>query len=237
MIQSKTGISILVILALFITEFDHLLFTVMGFSLKDVYYGAGPFASITLVRLFWLFIIMVVMLIVERWDMDSILTALGLKANIRQGLWVAFVATLPLLIGYAIHSRSFQLTLYDVYKNGPMSGFMEEVFYRGFIFGLLYRRAGWGFLPAVLVPSLFFGMGHLYQSPDPVQALMIFLITFTGSIWFSWMYIEWDNNLWVPIGLHFFMNLWWSAFQMGDTALGGAAVRIDEVEGVNRHQV
>jgi len=29
-----------------------------------------------------------------------------------------------------------------------------------------------------------------------------------------------DNNLWVPIGLHLFMNLHWMLFSAGDNALG-----------------
>ena len=221
MMKSRTGISILVLMALLVTQYGDRLFSMLGLNLNGVYNGAGPFVSITLVRVSWLFIVMAVMLIVERWDMNAILQALGLKANVVRGLLVAFVSTLPMLIGYAILSRSFHISLYEVYKQGPMSGFMEEVLYRGFIFGLLYRRAGWGFIPAVLVPSLFFGMGHLYQSHDPGQAVMIFLVTFAGSVWFAWTYVEWDYNLWVPIGLHFFMNLWWSVFQMGHTALGG----------------
>jgi hypothetical protein len=48
----------------------------------------------------------------------------------------------------------------------------------------------------------------------------IFLITGTGAGVFSWLLKEWQN-LWIPIGLHIGMNLWWEVFSVGATALGG----------------
>ncbi len=50
----------------------------------------------------------------------------------------------------------------------------------------------------------------------------IFLVTFLGGILFAWTYVEWDNNLWVPIFLHKFMNLAWELFDVSDNALGDA---------------
>lgn len=42
-----------------------------------------------------------------------------------------------------------------------------------------------------------------------------------GAVLFAWLYIEWDENLWVPIFLHALMNLSWHLFEMDETALGG----------------
>ena len=79
--------------------------------------------------------------------------------------------------------------------------------------------------PDLFIPScdsaIFFGIGHLYQGNGWAQTAGIFAVTFAGALWFSWLYKAWDNNLWVPIGLHFLMNLYWSIFQVGDNALGG----------------
>jgi hypothetical protein len=103
---------------------------------------------------------------------------------------------------------------------------MEEILFRGFLFGYLYRKAGWGFVPAVAISSIFFAIGHFYQSQNITGALIIFFITFTGGAWFSWLFIEWDKNLWVPIGIHLFMNLWWIVFSAGENVMGGKVANV-----------
>lgn len=44
--------------------------------------------------------------------------------------------------------------------------------------------------------------------------------TSIGGAFFSWLLVQW-NNLWVPLAMHLFMNLWWDLFGVGNTALGG----------------
>ncbi|HPR61515.1 MAG TPA: hypothetical protein PLF35_11245, partial [Prolixibacteraceae bacterium] len=44
--------------------------------------------------------------------------------------------------------------------------------------------------------------------------------------WFAWLYVEWENNLWVPIFLHIFMNFSWIFFEVGSNALGGVFINI-----------
>lgn len=62
---------------------------------------------------------------------------------------------------------------------------------------------------------------HLYQSEAFLDALGVFMVTFMGGAWFAWLYIKWENNLWLPIFLHTFMNLAWTLFAISDNALGG----------------
>ena len=50
------------------------------------------------------------------------------------------------------------------FKNMMIAGFFEEFLYRGFFFGVLFYFAGWGFIPAIILPSIYFGIGHLYQA-------------------------------------------------------------------------
>ena len=64
-------------------------------------------------------------------------------------------------------------------------GFREEVFYRAFLFGQLFRRARWGFIPAVAVNAGLFGISHLYQAKDVGDSLAVFGITFAGAVWFA----------------------------------------------------
>jgi len=42
------------------------------------------------------------------------------------------------------------------------------------------------------------------------------------SGWFAWLFVEWGDNLWIAIGLHWWMNVAWEAFGMGATAVSGA---------------
>ena len=102
-----------------------------------------------------------------------------------------------------------------------IAALVEEVYFRGFLFGMLYKHTKAGFLTAILIGAIVFALGHLYQSQDPMKMLGIFGITLMGAGLFAWLYVEWEYNLWVPILLHTFMNLAWTLSDMGDTALGG----------------
>lgn len=153
--------------------------------------------------------------------------AWGLRADALKAIKMAFVFCLPMLVGYAFLA-GFKVSL-------TWSGFLigclwaaisEELFYRGFVFGQLFRFAGWGFLAAGLLNALVFGSAHLYQAGDWGSAVGIFAITALGGLWFAWLYIEWGNNLWVPMAMHFFMNLWWNAFDAGPDAGGGLAANL-----------
>lgn len=66
----------------------------------------------------------------------------------------------------------------------------EEIIFRGFLFGMLFRYLKIGFVLAALIPSLLFGSIHLYQGADLISALIVFAVTFIGALYFSWMYVE-----------------------------------------------
>ncbi|MBL7809477.1 MAG: CPBP family intramembrane metalloprotease [Saprospiraceae bacterium] len=153
--------------------------------------------------------------------------AWGLSANGLEALKMAFIFCLPMLIGYAFLA-DFQLSLsWEGFLLGCLGAAVsEELFYRGFVFGQLFRFAGWGFLAAGLLNALVFGSGHLYQAGDLGSAIGVFSITALGGLWFAWLYVEWDNNLYMPMAMHFFMNLWWNAFEAGPNAAGGLAANI-----------
>jgi len=102
------------------------------------------------------------------------------------------------------------------------AAFREEVFYRAFLFGQLFRHGQWGFIPAVGLNALIFAFSHLYQASTPLQGVVIFGVTFIGAVWFAWLYVAWQYQVWAVVGLHFFMNLWWELFRMGEAAFSGA---------------
>lgn len=99
---------------------------------------------------------------------------------------------------------------------------LEEIIFRGLAIGVLMRHFRWPFLPAALLPSLFFGAFHMWQGEGDIeQAITIAAITAFAGLWFGWIYWKWDFNLWPAILLHVGLNSAWEIFALGENALGG----------------
>lgn len=157
---------------------------------------------------------------------------LGLNGNIAKGFCISLICVLPLFILFQIlGSFNSDTTLSLILRKSIFPGFMEEFMFRAFMFGLLFRYAKTGFCWAVVLPALYFGSLHLYQGHDVVSSLAAFGVTFIGAVYFSWMYVEWNFNLWVPIGLHMLMNGAWIIFSLEGTevAAGGLVSNIARV--------
>lgn len=155
------------------------------------------------------------------------LESFGIDQSLIKGLAFCFVCTLPILLGYMIVFQfNSQITLTRILINVIAAGVFEEIIFRGFLFGQLYRYTKLGFIPASFLGALLFGLVHLYQSDDPTTMLGIFVITFTGSLYFGWAYTEWKYNIWVPVFLHLLMNLYFELFSAGENALGGIYMNI-----------
>ncbi len=151
----------------------------------------------------------------------DIIKSIGLNRNFLLGISVALLCTLPMIIGSAVTGTfNSDISLHKILNSMVYAGFFEELVFRGFLFGLLFRYCRWGFIPASLVGALIFGAAHLYQGSDIMSALASFGITALGAVWFSWIYVEWSYNLWVPIGMHTFMNASWIFFSVNATAAG-----------------
>ncbi|WES96858.1 CPBP family intramembrane metalloprotease [Chryseobacterium arthrosphaerae] len=138
-----------------------------------------------------------------------------------QGFTLALTGTLPMLIGYLIHFKIIPTIHWEpLFINTLSSAFFEEIIFRAFLIGILYRFTRLGFLSSVLSGSLLFAQVHLYQSQNLVELTEIFAITFLGSIFFAWAYFESKYNLWTAIFLHFFMNLYWEIFNVSENVSG-----------------
>ncbi len=143
------------------------------------------------------------------------------------GFLFAITATLPMFIGYAITGCINRAISADTIVSGAfLAGFLEELFFRGVLFGLLFRYCRWGFIPAVLVNGLIFGALHLYQGHDLVSSLASFGVTFGAALLYSWIYAEWNFNLWTVAWLHILMNLSWMIFAVSTTAAGNLTANI-----------
>lgn len=147
---------------------------------------------------------------------------LGLDKSLLQALIFSVVCTLPMFLGFSlIFDLNTDIKLNTILVSILAAAFFEELYFRGFLFGQLYKHTPLGFIASVLLGALLFGLIHLYQSNVLTELIGIFLITFLGAILFAWVYAEWNFNLWVPILLHLLMNLAWEMFSISDNALGG----------------
>lgn len=160
--------------------------------------------------------------IAHRFGFKRAARELGLLTPIGRGLVFAIVASLPMLIAFALTSDvNPKMTFLTVGVGCFIAPFAEEVLYRGFLFRQLYLRARLGFWISALLPSILFAAAHLYQSDNLMVLLGIIAITGTGGIGFCWFFMKWRYNIWAVFGLHATMNLWWEVFAVDDTALGG----------------
>lgn len=149
-------------------------------------------------------------------------TTLGLSRSIVKGVFFPLLCTLPMFIGFAFcFSFNTDLTSDEILITGVAAAFFEEFIFRGFLFGQLFRFTKLGFIPAILLGAALFAAMHLYQSNDLSILIGVFSTTFMGAILFAWLFAEWNYNLWIPIFLHFFMNLAWMLFTVSENAFGG----------------
>lgn len=157
-------------------------------------------------------------------------SSLGLNGNVIKGLLIALLFVAPMLIGSVMSGTMVTDTSYPavarLIRGSVLAGFFEELYFRAFLFGLIFRYTKLGFIPSIIFGAIVFALGHLYQSDDNTVKLGVFLVTFMGAAWFGWLYAEWNYNLWVPVFLHMMMNASWMIFQVADTAAGSASANI-----------
>ena len=150
---------------------------------------------------------------------------LGLSGNILKGFGIALLCVLPLYLMFPFFGNiNTELTCSVIYDRAILTGFKEELVFRALMFGLLFRYAKTGFFWAAILPALYFGSVHLYQGHDVLSALADFGVTFIGALYFSWIYVEWNFNLWIPAGLHILMNGAWFVFTMEGTEVAAGGV-------------
>jgi membrane protease YdiL (CAAX protease family) len=152
----------------------------------------------------------------------SVVRSLGLLHNPLKPLLIAIMFSLPMFIGgllfFEINSA---ISIPNMIAGSIVIGLVEESFYRGFLFGQIYRHTPLGFVSAILVGAIIFASGHMYQSQDILELAGIFSVTFMGAVLFAWLFVEWNYNLWIPVFLHALMNLSWYLYDMSETAMGG----------------
>ena len=153
--------------------------------------------------------------------------SLGLSGSILQGAGVALLFTSPMFVGYAfVFDVNLNLSFTRLIQGVAAAGFFEELYFRAFLFGMIYRYTRIGFMPAIFFGALLFASGHLHQSTELSILIGVFISTFMGAIFFAWLYCEWKFNLWVPIFMHMLMNLAWMLYDVSGHALGGQSANV-----------
>lgn len=187
----------------------------------------GGTAGILVGYLVWLLPTLLTLFYLYGFDARKVSAELGLKSDIWHPVLFSFLATLPMMIGYfAFFGDKANGSPKAILIGAFLPAVMEEYLFRGFLFGQLFKRGRFGFIPAVVISSVAFGLGHLYQGSSVGSAVTVTAVTAVGGAWFSWLYVEWDRNLWLVMSLHFFMNLWWTVFPAGETAIGTGQANI-----------
>jgi len=157
---------------------------------------------------------------------ESALRQLGLTASPVLGISVALLLSVPMLATFAITSTTNpHREAVPLLMTGIVSPVSEELLFRGYLFLQLYRRAGWSFAAAVGTTAGVFGLAHVTGLAGRLGVLRVLgevgMVAAGGAL-FAWLLIRWRDNLWVPIGLHGFMNLWCYGFacdeQPGDVS-------------------
>ena len=152
----------------------------------------------------------------------SIIRNLGLYHNPIKPFMIALLFSMPMFLGgFAFFKLNGDFSVPNLIAGSIVIGIVEELFFRGFLFGQLFKYTRLGFISSIVLGAIVFASGHLYQSHDTVELIGIFSVTFMGAVLFAWLFVEWNYNLWIPIFLHALMNLSWHVFEMDPTALGG----------------
>lgn len=162
----------------------------------------------------------------HRFTLKEMIHELGLGWSPVRPFLFGFIACSPMLVVPALMGGlNPALEFRDVAFGAIIWPFSEEVVFRGYAFHQLHKRGGLGMWTSAIVVGAFFGALHLGNASVQQLPLSgeigVVLIVSLGGILYAWLFARWEDNLWVPFSMHVFMNLWWSVFVMGETALGG----------------
>ncbi len=129
----------------------------------------------------------------------------------------AIIATLIVIIAFCIGLTPFDNTptIWRVIIEGIVYyigvGIMEELYLRGLLQNIIEKWFGErknGTLYAILIASILFGAGHIFGAlGQPITVIISKVVWATAlGVYFGSVYVK-TKNLWVPIILHFVINL------------------------------
>lgn len=190
--------------------------------------------SIALYLIDIVFLVAIILALAPR-NRPPLLKLSGLSAPILRPLLFALLLFAPAAAVAAWQtSLATNFDAFDLVYGGLLFPAFEEIGYRGLAIGALMALCGWRFLYAALLPAALFGLAHFWQGRSPEEVAGVLAVTAAGGLLFGWLFVRWGFNLWPPMLLHMGLNLLWTIFALGETALGGwlgNALRIGVVAG------
>lgn len=184
--------------------------------------GQVPFAHSSLSYLFDIAAMVLLLRLVGGVSLPRQWNVIGLAKPWRPVAVMGLCLFVPVLLaGLVLGSLAADFSAAGLLFLGVLAPFAEEVTYRGLATGGLLVIAGWRFWPAVLLPAAVFGLIHAYQGDGLMEMAGVVAITAVGGVFFSWLYVRFDRNLWPAVVMHVGMNAVWNIYDLGDNAIGG----------------
>lgn len=154
-------------------------------------------------------------LIIKDWDFGMQIK--GTVAGVKRYGWPAIVATIVVAVAFCIGLMPFdnKPTVWRVVIEGIVYyvgvAIMEELYLRGLLQNIIEKWFGArknASLYAILIASLLFGVGHIVGAlGQPVPVIIAKTVWATAlGVYFGALYVK-TRNLWVPIVLHFIVDL------------------------------
>jgi uncharacterized protein len=208
-----------VFIGLLVIAFDHQLLGLVDArsALKGL-----PFGYATLTNAFDIVALALSIRLIGGVRWGEIWQTVGLTTPVRAALLMAVLIFAPIAALLAATTpRDPTAAPLDLAMTGFVFPIAEEIVFRGLAVGTLLAAAGWRLIPALIAPAILFGIVHLAQGDDAMEAAGVFAITLSGGLLFGWLYHRWGRNLWPAIMMHVGLNTIWSLFALGDNAIGG----------------
>lgn len=204
--KQQAIISILVIATFVATFFIPKFYAYVIFG-KDNFNALPYYLKVLLCNGTNLLLCFLVTFYLAAFSFKRMLEMLGLNRGIAMAFILALFAALPLLLGMQyLHGFNKGVSFTDVWIEGIHPGYYEEILFRGFVIGILVRYAKWPAIIPLLLSSLLFAMGHLYQAHNITESFVVFCTAFGAGTGFYLFYKYSNWNLWFPLFLHSFMD-------------------------------
>ena len=204
--RKQTIISIVVVAAFVLTFFIPNFYAYVVFG-KEHFNALPEYYKILLCHGTTLMLCFLVSFCLAFFSFKNMFEMLGLQKGLGIAFLLALLAALPLLLGMQyLHGFNMDASFADVWVHGIHPGYYEEILYRGFFIGVLVRYAKWPVLIPLVLSSLLFAMGHLYQANNITESVVVFCTAFGVGTGFYLFYKYTNWNLWFPLFLHSFMD-------------------------------
>ena len=205
--QNKQTIISLLVIATFVASFfipEFYAYVVFG---KDNFNALPHYNRVLLCHGTTLLLCFLVTFYLASYSPKKMLEMLGLNKGIGLAFALALIAALPLLLGMQyLYGFNKEVSFADFWIMGIHPGYYEEILYRGFVIGILIRYAKWPTIIPLVVSSLLFAMGHLYQAHNMSESIAVFFMAFGVGTGFYMFYKYTNWNHWFPLFLHSFMD-------------------------------